>query len=179
MSKYADAPVGSFLRGFFLDLLPLLSVLFLALLTTIPIGFPGTIRMGGLLPLIGVTYWTLVRPKSLKPQITFFIGLFADIVTFAPFGLHAFIFVLLQSMIKRQRRFLIGQGFWVMWAAFALVALGFFLMMDGFQYVFTGATVPLRDTGIAAAIGCACVPLVLWALSRLHDIIDLFDEPIA
>lgn len=179
MSKRNDAPVASFLRGFFLDMLPMFSVMFLALLTTIPIGFPGTIRMGGLFPLIGIIYWTLVRPKNIQPHITFFLGLFTDIVTFSPIGMHAFIFVLLQSIWKRQRRFLVGQGFFVMWAAFALVAVGFYAMVDGFQFLFTHATVPVRDTAIAATIGWASVPLVLWLMSLLHDLIDLFDEPIA
>lgn len=180
MTKHdTDAQVGSFLRVIALDILPLLSILILALLTTIPIGFPGTIRMGGFLPLIGIIYWTLVRRKAVPTMIVFFMGFFTDIVTFAPFGLHAFIFILLQSILKKQRRFLMGQGFWMMWAAFALIAAVFYLMLCGFQFLFTGATVPIRDTMIAATTGWACIPLVLWLLSRLHNFIDLFDEPIA
>ncbi len=179
MTPRSDAAVASFIRGFILDMLPIVSVLVLAMLTTIPMGFPGTIRMGGLFPLIGIAYWTLVRPKNILPFMTFFIGLFADIMTFSPLGLHAFIFVLSQSVWKRQRRFLIGQGFWVMWAAFALIVGGFFVMLNGFQFALTQAVVPLRDTAISAAIAWACVPLVLWVLGWLHDLIDLFDEPIA
>lgn len=175
----SDAPVGLFFRVVFLELLPLLSVMLLALLTTIPIGFPGTIRMGGLFPLIGITYWTLVRPKNMPPFAVFLLGFFTDIVTFCPLGLHAFIFVALQSILKRQRRFLVGQGFWMMWIAFLFLACGFYMMMCAFQFVFTGAVLKLADIGIAAGIAWACVPLVLWLLSRLHDIIDLFDEPIA
>ena len=173
-----DTPIGSFFRSILLDMLPAFSVVLLALLTTLPVFLPDSIRLGGLLPLIGIMFWTLVRPKNMPKILVFALGIFTDIVTFSAIGVHAFSFVLLQATLKKQRRFLMGQGFWVMWAAFILLAIGLYALTWLFAFALTGATVPLASAGITVALAWGCVPLVLALLSGLHDMIDLFDEPV-
>ena len=98
---------------------------------------------------------------------------------FSAIGVHAFSFILLQAILKKQRRFLMGQGFWVMWVAFILLAIGLYVLTWLFAFALTGATVPLASAAITIALAWGCVPLVLALLSGLHDMIDLFDEPVA
>jgi rod shape-determining protein MreD len=175
----SDAPVGSFIKSTALEMIPLMSILVLILLTTMPVNFSHTIPIGGLWPLGGIVYWTLARPRSMKMSLIFLLGLLTDIVTFVPFGIHAAIFIIAQASVKRQRRFLIGQGFWVLWAAYALLAASVYtalffvtsLFLSGSNSYLNG----LAGVGVAAVI----MPLITLCLDRLNHIIDLFDEPVA
>lgn len=175
----SDAPVGAFVRSVMLDAVPAATIVAMILLTTLPMSVQTTMPIGGLWPLIGITFWTLSRPRSMNPILVFFLGLFADIVAFVPFGIHAAVFVVAQYIIGRQRRFLIGQGFWVLWAAYALLATCVYTILFYLTSLFLPGAMAFERGLIGVGIAWATVPLVAFVLSRLNDIIDLFDEPIA
>lgn len=175
----SDAPVGAFIRSIMLDAVPAATIIAMILLTTLPMTFSASLPIGGLWPLIGITYWTLTRPRSVNPILVFLLGLFADIVFFVPFGIHAAVFVLAQYVVVRQRRFLIGQGFWVLWAAYALLATAVYTVLFYTTSIFLPGAIAYQRGLIGVGIAWAAVPLVAFLLSRLNDIIDLFDEPIA
>ena len=175
----SDAPVGAFMRSLMLDAIPAATIVAMILLTTLPMSFSPNLPVGGLWPLIGITFWTLSRPRSMHPVTVFCLGLFADIVAFVPFGIHAAVFVLAQYIIVRQRRFLIGQGFWVLWAAYALLATVVYAVLFYLTSLFLPGAIAFERGLIGVGIAWATVPLVAFFLSRLNDIIDLFDEPIA
>ncbi|MDB5477934.1 MAG: mreD [Alphaproteobacteria bacterium] len=175
----AEASMLGFLRGLALDFLPVLSVALLVLVTTIPTSLPPMTTIGGIWPLIGIAYWTLSRPGSMPVTVVFLLGLLTDIVTFVPFGLHGFVFVLARMTLIRQRRFLMGQGFWVLWVAYALLAAGVYTLLFLLTSLFQPGAVSYAAGLVGVSIAWACVPLVIWFLSRLHDMINLFDEPIA
>ena len=46
-----------------------------------------------------------------------------DVLTGAPLGLNAFLFLLVHSLIRSRRRMIAGKGFAVVWIAFMLVVL--------------------------------------------------------
>jgi rod shape-determining protein MreD len=173
-----DLEVGRWWRSFFLDLMPILTIALLILLTTLPIGTAPSVRAGGLWPLMGITYWTLVRPRSMGLITVFFLGLMTDLATFLPLGLHAFVFVLVQTSLARQRRFLIGQGFWVLWVAFALLALLSAAMLNLMVQLLQHIAVPLVPMLWSVAFACASLPLMLWLFDRVHQLMELFDEPV-
>lgn len=166
-------------RSILLDILPLASVMILILMTVLPDVMPTVARLGALWPLIGVAYWTLTRPRSLGAPSIFFLGLVMDIVSFVPLGVHAFLFVMMQILLKRQRRFLMGQGFWMLWTAYALLILTVYISL----YIFLSPVQPSATSFsqglVSAAISWACAPLIVWILGHLNAIMDLFDEPIA
>lgn len=171
-------PTIPFLRALLLDILPIASIVIMILMTVIPDVMPIIARMGALWPLIGIAYWTLARPRNLRTPSVFLLGLLMDIVSFVPLGVHALVFVMMQIILKRQRRFLLGQGFWVLWTAYALFGLSVYIGL----YVLLSPVQPSALSFTQGLIGVAfswcCVPLVTWILSWLHSIMDLFDEPI-
>lgn len=173
-----EDPTVPFLRSVLLDILPFLSVLTLILMTVIPDIMPSITRMGALWPLIGIAYWTLTRPRNLRAPTVFFLGVLMDIVSFVPLGAHGFIFVMMQIILKRQRRFLLGQGFWMLWTAYGVLGLsvytGLYILLSPVQ----PSAVTFSQGLVAVAMSWACVPLVVAILSQLNTIMDLFDEPI-
>lgn len=173
-----DVRVGPFLRSMILDMTPMLSIVVLILLTVIPHTIPAIMRAGSLWPLIGIAYWTLARPRNMPPTMVFCLGLLVDLLAFVPLGIHALIFVAAQVILKKQRRFLMGQGFWVLWAAYALLALSvytaLYIMISAFQPSSLSYVQGLVGVGVA----WTCVPIVVALLSALHEVIDLFDEPV-
>ena len=177
MARRDDVPVGAFIRGLFIDAVPALSILFLMTLTTLPIGLPSWLRIGSLLPLTGISYWSLVRPTAMKLPLIFALGLVADCLLFTPLGVHAFIYVLTQSILKRQRRFLVGQGFWVLWVALALLIIGAYLLQWLILSLLTFGHLPFFKSLFSAALTWALVPILAMILSMLHNVMDLFDEP--
>lgn len=177
MSK--DDVTVPILRSMLLDILPFTSIVILILMTVIPDIMPTITRMGALWPLIGIAYWTLTRPRSLRTTSIFCLGLLMDIVSFVPLGVHAFIFVMMQLILTRQRRFLLGQGFWVLWTAYALLGLTVYVSLYMLLSPVQPSATSFSQGLIGVALSWTCVPLVVWLLSHLNTIMDLFDEPIA
>lgn len=177
MSK--DDVAVPLMRSILLDILPITSIIIMILMTALPDIIPSVPRLGALWPLIGITYWTLARPRSLGIPSLFCLGLLMDIVSFTPLGVHAFLLVMMQYVLNRQRRFLMGQGFWVAWTAYALLTLMVYISL----YIFLSPVQPSAHSFtqglISVAIAWASAPFIIWILSYLNSIIDLFDEPIA
>lgn len=173
-----NAEMGRWWRALFLDLLPIGTIIILIAVIAIPLQTIGTVRLGGLWPLIGITYWTLVRPRAMGPILVFMFGLLTDLISFSPVGLHAFVFVLAQAVLKRQRRFLVGQGFWVLWAAFAVLALVATSLLAFLASLVQHHAVMLWPLMGSVALACGILPLLLWLLDRVHQLMDMFDEPV-
>jgi rod shape-determining protein MreD len=174
----SEAPVASFIRSVMLEILPVLSIAIMILLTTMPVNLSHSIPIGGLWPLGGIVYWTLVRPRSMKLSVVFMLGLLTDIVTFVPFGIHAAIFIIAQKILKKQRRFLIGQGFWVLWVAYALLSVGVYSVFC-VTSVFLPGSISYFDGLTGVGIAAVAMPILIGILDRLNYMIDLFDEPVA
>jgi rod shape-determining protein MreD len=174
-----DAPVGAFTRSVILDLIPAASIFLLIIFTTVPVNLVSTVHIGGLWPLVGIVYWTLARPQSMKMGLVFGLGILTDIITFVPFGIHASIFIIAHFILNKQRRFLMGQGFWVLWVAYAILALAVYSYLFVVTSVFLPGAISYVRGLAGVCMAWACVPIAVWCLSRLNDMIDLFDEPIS
>src|SRR5271154_1788743 len=98
--------------------LPALSALVLCVIAVLPVGIPQWGAMAPPLMLIGVFYWSLVRPDLMPPSAAFALGLFQDLLTGAPLGSGALVMVLTQWIMRSQQRFLVNRPFLLMWAAF-------------------------------------------------------------
>lgn len=173
-----DVRARAFIRSVFFDLIPFFSIILLVLMTVVPHTMPPSTRAGSLWPLMGISFWTLARPRGMKLPMVFLLGLVVDIVTFVPFGIHAAVFCISQFILMKQRRFLLGQGFWVLWAAFALLAVGVYSVLYLLLSLFTPSAISFTGGLVGVSIAWACLPLLVWLLSRLNDTIDLFDDPV-
>ncbi len=170
--------LGCRLYHLVLGALPLVTILLLVFILMIPFNTPVYIRCGGLLPLMGITYWTLVTPRSMSPVIVFIIGILVDVVTFMPLGMHAIVFLIVQSILKSQRRFLVGQGFWVLWVSFVLLSFVTSLMLAIGAWALKHVNPSIEPIMIGTLIVSVCLPLLLWWLDRVHVLMDLLNEPV-
>ena len=101
-----------------------------------------------------------------------------DIASFVPFGIHAAVFVLAQASLNKQRRLLLGQGFWVLWAAYGVLALSVYTILYVVTSLFLHGAVSYWQGLLGVLLSWAFVPLVNWpAETGLNNLIDLFDEP--
>lgn len=100
----------------------LLLLLFVMLnMASIPLPYAGVIKAN--LVLMAVYYWAIYRPTLVPASLCFGIGMVMDIIGGFPLGLNAMVLVLVQWIVKDQRKFLMGQPYFVIWAAFGLVTV--------------------------------------------------------
>ncbi|MCC7038336.1 MAG: rod shape-determining protein MreD [Alphaproteobacteria bacterium] len=99
-------------------------IVVLLVLSTFPfkIGHFGEIRPSFML--MAIYYWAIMRPSTLSPIATFIVGIAFDLMGGFPLGLNAMTLLIVQWGTRRQRKFVLGQGFIVLWMGLALVSLG-------------------------------------------------------
>ena len=102
--------------------LALAVVLFILLISAVPIRVAHLGEVKPVFMLMAVYYWTILRPSP--PLAVFILGLVLDLLSNYPFGMNALVLVAAQALTASQRKFLLGQSFLVIWAGFALIALG-------------------------------------------------------
>jgi rod shape-determining protein MreD len=145
-------------------LLPALISIVLAIVVVLPVGLP---QWGVLAPpflLISVFYWSLVRPDLMPPPAAFLLGLFQDLLTGAPLGLGALLMVLVQWIMRSQRRYLANRPFFLLWAAFGPVVFGT-AALDWLLYsMFTLHAVPILGAVTRMVLGFFLFPVVAWVV---------------
>jgi rod shape-determining protein MreD len=104
--------------------LPLASTAFVALLSVVPLPIPEYAVLAPNFVLICAFYWIVHRPDRFPAWGAFLIGLFDDMLSGAPSGLNAFVLLLAHFTIVAQHKFFRGKAFWLIWAAFAILAAG-------------------------------------------------------
>ena len=73
--------------------------------------------------LMALYYWSVYRPTLVPPWLVFIFGIISDVLSGAPMGLNAGLFVVMQWLVTDQRRFLMGQSFVVVWFGFLFVSI--------------------------------------------------------
>ena len=144
--------------------LPVTTAIVASLLGAIvwPLPYLGTVAPP--LALMTVYYWALHRPDLFRPGAAFAIGLLNDVIHSFPLGLSGMIFVAAHQVIFRQRRFIIGHSFLMMWTGFVLTVIGVSLLqwlglcLIGWQWV------PLFPVLIQIIFAVALFPLPCWFL---------------
>jgi rod shape-determining protein MreD len=120
------------------------------------------------LPLIAVYYWTLYRPDLMPPAAAFAIGLLTDVLTGAPLGVNAFVFIVVHGLVNLQRKFFEGRPFSIVWLGFTVVAAGAFLLAWLLVSAFYGRGVNGSGAVLQLAATIGCLPFIWWLLVRCH-----------
>jgi rod shape-determining protein MreD len=146
--------------------LALLVVVALLLLSTVPfrIAHLGEVRPAFML--MAVYYWSILR--TVPPLAVFAAGLVLDLLSAYPLGLSALILVIVQTLTSSQRKFLSGQSFLVIWAAFALVALVAGFAQWGVFSLFETSWMTVKPMLISAFLSAVLFPLAVLPLAALH-----------
>lgn len=141
----------------------------LVLLSVVPlrIGSLGEIRPA--FALMAIYYWTILRPPPIVA--VFALGLFLDLLCQYPLGMQGLVFVAVQALTAHQRRFLSGQSFLVIWAGFALVALGAGLIEWGVFSLFNTTLAALKPMLISTVLTAALFPAVVLPLAATHRLL--------
>ena len=147
----------------------LMAALFTLDVVALPFSMKGVLKAP--LLLMAVYYWAIYRPTLVPVWFVFVMGFLMDLLSGTALGLNALIFVLTQWAVLRQRRFLMGQPFIMIWVGFAAIsALALFIQwfvmgLMQFQWL----TVLYQWPSVL--FGVALFPLVCIVLHMIHKIL--------
>ncbi len=151
---------------------PFLVIVVLILLTLIPAQLP--LNATNLpFPLLAIFYWAVFRPESVSVGVIFVAGLLVDFLSGSSIGMHTFLYVLIFSISKGQRRFLIGQGFLTLWVSFFLVCVLHQAVLWGVYHLLQkGVAVAFFPLLFSGAIVAALLPVSFPVLATLNKRLD-------
>jgi rod shape-determining protein MreD len=145
---------------------PLAISLMVVIATVMPVRVPDYAFLAPGFVLMAVFYWTVHRPDLMRPWGAFLVGLFDDVLTGAPLGLNALVFVLMHGAIVAQHRFFRDKPFVLVWFAFAIVAFGAIVASALFAFIAQGAPIDPGSILVRYGLTVAMYPLAGWFLGR-------------
>lgn len=128
-------------------------------------------HIGAIAPSLGLAaiyYWALHRPDLLTPLGVFFLGLLNDGMNYLPFGLSAFIFVAVYQLALSQRRYFVGQVFYMLWAGFGLVAVLAMVVQWLGLSIFGDNPVPFGLVFVQTLLSVVIFPAPAWILIHIQ-----------
>ncbi|MFO1154791.1 MAG: rod shape-determining protein MreD [Rhodospirillales bacterium] len=150
------------------ELMPFALTLGLILVGAIPFYVPGLQSVAPSLPFIAVFYWTLHRPDLMPAAAAFLIGLFQDVLSGAPIGTGAAVFVVMHAAVQWQRSFFHGKSFPILWLGFAVATVAAALLTWLIMAAMTLSLVDGRSVLLQALTTIGCFPLVVRVLWYCH-----------
>jgi rod shape-determining protein MreD len=115
-----------------------------------------------------VFYWTIYRPDLLPPVAVFLCGITLDLLSGAPLGVAALVFLLTRVIVLPQRRFFVDRLFPFVWSGFTLLAaavVAFLWLLGSF---FAGAMLDMRAATLQWVLTVASFPAVAYLLMRVQ-----------
>lgn len=147
----------------------LLTFLFILNVTALPLPYMGAVKP--FLVLMPVYYWAIYRPTLMPPAVCFGVGLLLDFLSGQALGVNAITFVLVQMIVRDQRRFLMAQMFVTTWAVFAFVALGVGMLQWGLYGLVNMTWTPIMPMLFSTAITVFLYPIVSILLVLAHRLL--------
>ena len=143
-------------------------LLLLFFLSVAHLSIPVLTKIKPLFLLMGLYYWTIYRPRILPFYLVFIIGMAFDLLTYAPLGLHTFMYMVIAFVLRGQRRFFMGQPFIMVWMGFVMTAI---LATFGAWFLYGLAQFRFPDVAPVAGqviISALLYPVVSVALNMTH-----------
>ncbi|WP_235067675.1 rod shape-determining protein MreD [Micavibrio aeruginosavorus] len=147
----------------------LLAVLFLLNVTALPVPYMGVVKP--FLVLMPVYYWAVYRPTLMPPALCFIVGILLDMISGTALGVNAISFVLVQMVVRDQRRFLMAQPYITTWAVFSFVVGGVALLQWGLYGLVDMVWGPLMPVMVAAAMTVFLFPVITLFLILTHRLL--------
>jgi len=149
-------------------LVPMTSCFVIALFAVLPLPIPYYSGAAPALTLIAVYYWMVFRPDLMPTLALFALGIVNDALAGTPLGVSSLIYLIGQVAILNQRRFLIGQPFWILWSGFALIApLAVLIEWIAISALREAPLAPLA-TVASGILTILLFPLVAYVLVRMQ-----------
>jgi len=127
--------------------------------------------------LMAIFYWAIYRPTLFPPLIIFIIALAMDITNGSALGMHCLVLLPLYLFIRRQRRFLYEQPFFVVWLGYLAVscvanaALWLLVRISQYSFDFTLNHSTLTAILYDIAAGIFLFPVIAMLLYFVHKML--------
>ena len=119
-----------------------------------------------LLPLMAVYHWAVFRPRLLPAYAVFLIGILQDILTGAPVGVNALVFLLVYGAVLSQKRFFTGKSFLILWLGFSLIAAAASALNWLAISLLSATIVEIRTAVFQYLLTVGFFPAVAWVFMR-------------
>ncbi len=125
--------------------------------------------LAGFLVITAIFYWSIYQPESMTPWIAALVGLAADLLGLAPFGLSIIVALVVAGGAQLWRRELADASFMLVWMAFAATA------MLAFFVAWTMAAIVLEQWPnpwplvLQTVVNIALYPLLTLLFGRLQQ----------
>lgn len=128
---------------------------------------------GGMLPvpvvpLMVVFFWSVYHPPLMPASAIFLTGIVQDLVTGAPVGLWAVIYLVTRLVALSQRSYFIGRTHKVVVAGFAFVAAIAGFIQWSVTSLLHGVFLPVVFPVLQMSVTVVCYPLAAYVFIRLH-----------
>ncbi|WP_366655147.1 rod shape-determining protein MreD [Fodinicurvata sp. EGI_FJ10296] len=163
--------IGTRLGVIFRNAVPGILMLSLVFVAVIPVPLPAYSTVVPMIPFMALYYWAVHRPDLLPFPMVFVLGILQDVLTGAPLGVNAFIFMIALLVVSSQRRFLVGRSFWVLWWGF-LIVLPLTAVMEWVLYsAIFGAVMPVEPAIFRALMTMGAFPALAWICMQCHRLV--------
>lgn len=139
------------------------------MLTAAPLGIPGQAELQVSIALSSVFFWSLFRPASMPPPVVFLLGLFVELLDYAPPGVDVLTLLIAHGFALRWRRVLVRQGFLLVWLAFVGISAGSALLQWALISGLMVRLLPPEPGLFQAALSVGLYPALAVLLTRAHQ----------
>ncbi len=147
---------------------PVTTAALLLLLLATPLGLPGQPQLQEAVALACVFFWSVFRPDSMPPPAVFLLGLLADLLSLAPPGISVLMLLAAHGVALRARRFLVAQGFLMVWLIFVAVAAGAAALEWALTCVLTFSLLPATPALLQFGVTAGFYPALATLFTRAH-----------
>jgi rod shape-determining protein MreD len=138
------------------------------LATAFPLGLPGQAQWQPASALACVFFWSLYRPASMPPAVVFLLGLLADLLGLSPVGASVLVLLIVHGCAVAWRRWLVRQGFLLVWLVFVAVAAGAALLQWALVCLLTFHFFPVAPALFQFALTAGLYPALATLFVRFH-----------
>ena len=150
--------------------MPALFTMILVVINMVPLHIPGIARIMPVLPLIAVYHWAVYRPTLLPAPVVFAIGLLHDVLSGAPLGVNALVYLGVYGIVIFQQRFFTGKSFLVVWLGFALISFVATVVAWMLVSFLSSALVEPNAAVFQFALNVGFFPLIAWIFLRYQRV---------
>ena len=160
-------------KQLFFKSIPLLTVLFLILIISMPFQITGYSTTAPFLSFPTLCYWSIFAPTLLPFYGLFFLGLLQDILSNPDtLGLNAGLFLLARLFLESEKRFFINQSFVVLCLTLAAVILVCFFIKILIIFFFADASLSLTPFILQYIFTLFLMPSLIWVLMYLRSFLS-------
>jgi rod shape-determining protein MreD len=147
---------------------PASSTILLMLLTEAPFGLYGQAALLPAVTLASVWFWSVLRPDGMPPLAVFLIGVLFDLLAWQPIGSGVLTLLIVHGLAQRWRQPLAARGFILIWAGFAVIAIGAAVLEWGLTALLSWRLLPLAPAVFQAVVSIAIYPALAIVFSKAH-----------